>query len=176
MVSRTAAPRSASPTPSSTMATRAIWKIADRTRKATPTRSLPRFSRRSLRFRPPRRRPRPKPDPRPRRGVGAATRSAGTPRRFSGSLRLSVRDFRFALHVQRDLDSPADGFRLIRAGLFLPLIGRARRSGLLEAAASAGQTSLQRQASPRGKALDAECGSRALDAGLDGRGPQPRRT
>jgi len=36
----TAALRSAFRTPSPTMATRAIWKIAARTRKATPTRSL----------------------------------------------------------------------------------------------------------------------------------------
>ena len=38
--SPTAAPRSACRTASSTTATRAIWKIAARTRKATPTRSL----------------------------------------------------------------------------------------------------------------------------------------
>lgn len=42
MVSPTAAPRSACRIRSSRMTTRVIWKTAARTRRATPTRSLPR--------------------------------------------------------------------------------------------------------------------------------------
>src|ERR1700735_856016 len=127
MVSPTAALRSASRIPSSTTATRAIWKTAARIRKATPTRSLPRSSRRSLPCRRPPRRPRP--EHRDLRSGRGGVRAAGLIRRsepFGGSLRLMA-------PPEQPRPAPRG------AGLFFPCLCRAQY-GLLEAAALAGVT------------------------------------